>query len=111
MASGFQAFMADASDIIGQSAQNACGTACNTNLSVTNIIANIANVLVFIVGSLSVIMIIIGGLRYTMSQGDQSAVSKAKNTILYAVIGVVVSIIAFAIIQFVTNVLTKTNGG
>lgn len=110
MASGFHAFMASASDIIGQSAQNACGTACNTNLSVTNIIANIANVLVFIVGSISVIMIIVGGLRYTMSQGDQSAVGKAKNTILYAVVGVVVSIVAYAIIQFVTNVLNNAGG-
>lgn len=97
--------LANASDIIGQSAQNACGTACNTNLSVTNIIANIANILVFVVGSVSVIMIIVGGLRYTLSQGDTGAVGKAKNTILYSVVGVVVSIVAYAIIQFVTQAI------
>ncbi len=97
--------LANASDIIGQSAQNACGTACNTNLSVSNIIANIANILVFVVGSVSVIMIIIGGLRYVLSQGDTGAVGKAKNTILYAVVGVVVSIVAYAIIQFVTQAI------
>ncbi|QQR52862.1 hypothetical protein IPG36_01945 [bacterium] len=108
MEQSFQLMLASASDVIGQSAQNACGTSCNTNLSVTAILANIANVLVFIVGSVSVIMIIIGGLRYVLSQGDTGAVSKAKNTILYSVVGVVVAVIAYAIIQFVTDILSKT---
>ena len=108
MEQSFQLMLASASDVIGQSAQNACGTSCNTNLSETNIIDNIAGVLVFIVGSVSVIMIIIGGLRYVMSQGDPGAVNKAKSTIMYSIVGVVVAVIAYAIIQFVTDILSKT---
>ena len=52
-------------------------------------------------GAVSVIMIIIGGFRYVTSQGDQTQMQSAKNTILYAVIGVVVSIAAYAIVSFV----------
>lgn len=98
-------FAANASDIINQSANNACANACNTSSSVSGIIANIASVLVFIVGSVSVIMIIVGGLRYSLSQGDPGQAAKAKNSILYAVFGVVAAIAAYAIIQFVTTTI------
>ena len=47
------------------------------------------------------IMIVIGGIKYTTSNGDASAVSGAKNTILYAVIGLLVAISAYAIVNFV----------
>ena len=67
----------------------------------TPIFQTITNVLLFIIGAVSVIMLIIGGIRYTISQGDSSAVSSAKNTILYAVIGIIVAILAFAIVNFV----------
>ncbi len=61
----------------------------------------ITNVLLFIIGAVAVIMIIIGGLRYTISGGDSSAVTAAKNTILYGVVGVVVAILAYAVVNFV----------
>ena len=61
----------------------------------------ITNVLLFIVGAISVIMLIIGGIRYTVSGGDSTAVTSAKNTILYAVIGIIVSLLAFAVVNFV----------
>jgi multisubunit Na+/H+ antiporter MnhB subunit len=61
----------------------------------------ITNVLLFIIGAVSVIMLIIGGVRYTISQGDSSAVTSAKNTILYAVIGLIVAILAYAVVNFV----------
>jgi len=54
-----------------------------------------------IVGGLSLLFVTIGGLRYVISQGDPQAVSKAKNTILYALVGMVVAIAAEAIITFV----------
>ena len=59
-----------------------------------------------IIGAVSVVMLIIGGIRYTTSQGDSSAVTSAKNTILYAVIGLVVAILAYAIVNFVVDRLT-----
>lgn len=65
------------------------------------IFQTVTNVLLFIVGAVSVIMLIIGGIRYTISQGDSSAVTSAKNTILYAIIGIIVSLLAFAAVNFV----------
>lgn len=65
------------------------------------IFRTITNVLLFIIGAVSVIMLIIGGIRYTISQGDSTAVSSAKNTILYAVIGIIVALLAYAIVNFV----------
>lgn len=63
----------------------------------------ITNVLLFIIGAISVIMLIIGGIRYVVSGGDSSAVTSAKNTILYAVVGIVVAILAYALVNFVVG--------
>ena len=65
------------------------------------IFQTITNVLLFVIGAVSVVMLIIGGIRYTISQGDSSAVTSAKNTILYSVIGLVVAILAYAAVNFV----------
>jgi ABC-type Fe3+ transport system permease subunit len=78
------------------------------------IFSKITNVLLFIVGAVSVLMIIIGGLRYVLSGGDSAKVSGAKNTILYAIVGVIIAILAFAIINFVLGSFTEggsTGGG
>jgi hypothetical protein len=48
-------------------------------------------------------MIIYGGFRYVISRGDAAHIKAAKETILYAVVGVVVSIVAFAIVSFVAR--------
>ena len=69
------------------------------------IFKTIVNVLLFIIGAISVIMLIIGGIRYTVSGGDSSAVTAAKNTILYAIVGIVVAILAYAIVNFVITSL------
>ncbi len=63
----------------------------------------VINMLLYIVGLVSVISIIIGGILYTTSVGDQSKIQTAKNTIMYAVIGLVVAILAFAIVNFVIS--------
>jgi hypothetical protein len=76
------------------------------SLSLTATIRNIVNILLFVIGLVAVIMIIIGGLRYVLSGGDQSAVTGAKNTILYAVIGLIVALLAYAIVNFVVGGLT-----
>lgn len=67
----------------------------------------VINVLLFIIGAIAVIMVVIGGLRYTLSAGDASAVSAAKNTILYAIVGLVVAILAYAIVNFVVDAFIK----
>jgi hypothetical protein len=63
----------------------------------------ITNVLLFIIGAISVIMLIIGGIRYVVSGGDSAAVTSAKNTILYAIVGIVVAILAYALVNFVIS--------
>jgi len=68
--------------------------------SMNEMIQTIINVMLFIVGILSVVMIIFGGIRYVSSAGNKSAVDSAKNTIVYAVVGLIVAILAFALVQW-----------
>ncbi len=66
-------------------------------------IKDVVNVLLFVLGAIAVIMIIIGGIRYTTSNGDASSIKGAKDTILYSVVGLVVAILAYAIVNFVID--------
>ena len=69
----------------------------------TGTFSTITNVMLFLIGAISVIMLIIGGIRYVVSGGDSAAVQNAKNTILYAIVGVIIAILAYAIINFVIS--------
>ena len=66
-----------------------------------DVFKNVVNILLFIIGAVSVIMLIYGGIRYTTSGGNANSVTAAKNTIMYSIIGLVVAILAFAVVQFV----------
>ena len=68
-----------------------------------NIIRSVVDILSVVVGAVSVIMIIIGGFRYVVSNGDSNGISGAKNTILYAIIGLVVVLFAQVIVRFVIS--------
>jgi hypothetical protein len=74
--------------------------------NINNIIKTIINVFSIVVGVVAVIMIIVGGFRYITSGGDSNNVSGAKNTIIYAIIGLVVVALAQFIVQFVLNKVT-----
>jgi hypothetical protein len=80
--------------------QNTCNDPSVGN-GLGEFLEKIINILLFIIGAIAVLMIIIGGIRYVLSAGDQNAVTGAKNTILYAVVGLVVAIMAYAIVNFV----------
>ncbi len=73
-----------------------------------SIFNTVTNILLFLIGAISVVMLIIGGIRYVVSGGDQGAVTSAKNTILYAIIGIIVAFLAFAAVRFVTDQLQKS---
>lgn len=75
------------------------------------VVTTVINVMLFIVGFLSVIMLIFGGLRYIVSGGNSTAVTAAKNTILYAIVGLVIAIFAYAIVNFVVGSFTGGVGG
>lgn len=68
-----------------------------------NIIPNILSVLVTVIAAVCLLFIVIGGLRYILSEGDPQGVAKAKGTIVYALVGLVVVILAQAIVKFVIN--------
>ena len=92
---------------IEQGVQAARGDGQPANLfGDSGIITTITNTLLFIVGALSVIMIIIGGIRYATSGGNASSVTAAKNTILYAIVGLIIAFLAFAAVNWVLGILT-----
>ena len=72
----------------------------------TSTIRTIINVMLFIIGILSVIMIVWGGISYVISRGDPDKVKNAKNTIVYSIVGLIVAILAFAIVQWVFSALS-----
>lgn len=69
----------------------------------------VTNTILYIVGIIAVIMLIIGGIRYVISGGDSKKVTDAKNTILYAIIGLVIAFLAFAIVNFVISALPSSS--
>lgn len=87
-----------------------CTKTTEQKANLGNVIEQVTNVLLFIIGAISVIMIIIGGIKYTISNGDSGAITSAKNTIFYAVIGLVVALLAYAVVNFVLDSFLA-NGG
>lgn len=68
----------------------------------------VTNTILYIVGIIAVIMLIIGGIKYVVSGGDAKKVTDAKNTVLYAIIGLVIAFLAFAIVNFVISALPSS---
>lgn len=77
---------------------------------VNNLITQIINIFSVIVGIIAVIFIIIGGLKYITSGGDSGNVTGAKNTILYAIIGLIIVALAQFIVRFVLAKTSETAG-
>ncbi len=71
----------------------------------TGVFRQITDTILYIVGIIAVIMLIWGGIRYVVSGGDAKKVTDAKNTILYAIIGLIISFLAYAIVRFVVSAL------
>ena len=84
---------------------NACTS--NGTSGLNGLLATTINILSIIVGVAAVIMIIIGGFRYITSGGESSSTASAKNTIIYALIGLVIAVIAQLLVQFVLNKVSK----
>lgn len=92
----------------GASAEVKAANGCNGNASgnVQKVVVNALNVIVGILGVVAVVFIVVGGVNYMTSAGDAGKIDKAKKTIIYAVIGLIVSALAFAIVNFViANIL------
>jgi len=81
---------------------NADNTICKSSGDqAPSMIKSIINILLYVLGIIAVIMIIVGGMRYATSNGNASQLKEAKDTILYSVVGLVVAILSFSIVNFV----------
>lgn len=77
--------------------------------TINDIITDVINIFSILVGVTSVIMIIVGGFKYITSGGDSGNVGSAKNTILFAIVGLVIVALAQVIVKFVLNKVVETN--
>lgn len=75
--------------------------------SLMSTLQTVVNVIVGVIGFVAVMMMIMGGISFVTSQGDAAKVTKARNTILYGVVGLVVALLAFAIVNFVLTSVFK----
>lgn len=80
----------------------ASGDANEKNASTT--IVKLINLLLFAIGVTAVVMVIWGGMKYVTSGGDPANVKSAKDTITYAVAGVIVALLAYAIVNFIVTI-------
>lgn len=79
-------------------------------VGIDGVFTRITNTVLYAAGVISVVMLIWGGIRYIMSGGDSKKITDAKNTILYAIIGLIIAVLAFAIVNFVLNTIVPEQG-
>ncbi|MBR3052308.1 hypothetical protein IKG60_01655 [Candidatus Saccharibacteria bacterium] len=96
-------------DIITQFAKTAADqyTKNEKDYVLNTAVVNIINAIIGVLGLVCVVVMIIGGVNYMTSSGDAGKVKKAKDTILYGLIGLVVCVLAFAIVNFVIQNIIK----
>jgi hypothetical protein len=90
-------------DLYGGLRDSDCEIKINGLMDLLRVIANVIQILLRISSILAVIFIIIGGIMYITSIGDPSRTQRAKETITYAVIGLIISIAAYGIVAFVSR--------
>jgi len=99
--------MGDVLDSINDSLDNATGSTAADRPGVSEAVQTVVMAVIAVVGIVAVVMIILGGIQYSTSQGASDRVKKAKDTIMYGIIGLVVALLAFAIVNFVLGVAAQ----
>lgn len=94
---------------VPQGVKDAAGCPGNSNSDLPTVIQNILNAIIAVAGIVSVVFIIIGGIQYTTSAGDPGKTKKAKDTILYALIGLIICALSFAIVNFTISRIIYNN--
>jgi hypothetical protein len=89
-------------EALGQASRNAC-----SDNGVSNLVHTIVSILSYVVGVVAIIMILASGFKYITSGGDSAKVSSAKSTLIYALIGIAVAVLAQLLVRFV---ITQANG-
>jgi len=80
-----------------------CKSTPKDSTSLTDVIKAVVNILSYLVGVVAVIMVIVSGFKYVTAAGDSSKVSSAKNTLIYAIVGIVIVALSQSIVKFVLN--------
>lgn len=89
--------------------QSCSGASANTAVcqgrgdSVWTLLRNVINILLTIIGIVAVILIIVGAIRITTSNGDPKMVNSGRDTIIYSIVGLVVAMMAFAIVNWILS--------
>ena len=99
---------AAAVDEIQEGFDEAGGSENDTDL--TGIVKTVIDTMLFIVGVLAVIMIIFSGIRYITAHGDKGQVESAKNTLIFSIVGLVVAIVAYAVVGWVIGLFNSSGG-
>ena len=109
MLSGLSSVLPASATTLREGAEAARCDGCPADLfGDSGVFKQITNTILYIVGIIAVIMLIIGGIKYVVSGGDAKKVTDAKNTVLYAIIGLVIAFLAFAIVNFVIAALPSS---
>lgn len=87
----------------GADEQQKAALGCDKNDQAPKVVTNILNTVISIVGILAVLILVIAGQRYIVSNGDPGKLQQAKNMVLYGLIGLVVALLSFAIVNFILN--------
>ena len=96
------AFNQDACNQISDEGQREA-LGCNNDKNVPEVATNIIKIAVSLLGIVAVLMVIVAGQRYMTSNGEPEKIKQARNMIIYSLIGLIVAILAFAIVSFVQN--------
>jgi predicted small integral membrane protein len=76
-----------------------------------NIVETVINLVLYLVGIIAVVMLIVGGIRYATSSGDEKKITSAKNTIIYSLLGLAFAILAWTLVNFVFVSLSNQPAG
>lgn len=79
----------------------ASGSGCSSGISLTTVIRNIINIFSVIIGIVAVVMIMVSGFKYVTAGGDSSNITSAKQTLIYAIVGLVVAALSQVIVRYV----------
>lgn len=76
---------------------------CNESTTAPSVVVNIIKVVISILGIVAIVVIVFAGVRFATSSGDPALAKQARDMMVYAIIGLVVALLAFAIVVFVEN--------
>ncbi len=96
-------YFAKGNSVQDQLSEAQSGTGTGGNLQVT--VSSVLNVVFGVIAIVAVIFIIVGGVNYATSQGDAAKIKKGRDAIIAGVVGLIISLLAFAIVNFVLKAM------